>query len=89
MDDISFCPKKCSRKNCFRNSINIRDKSVPHSYFVDTPPDCPRENPIEKKIRSKTLLLYLDNAPEGEEREKVLKEIETLKGQLHEQRSNV
>jgi len=41
-DDITFCPYKgCRRKTCPRNQIHIRDKSIPHSYFVERPPDCP------------------------------------------------
>ena len=41
-DDISFCPfKKCRRKTCSRNQMNIRDRTVPHSFFVERPPDCP------------------------------------------------
>lgn len=42
-DDISFCPKKCGMTSCPRNSKNIRDRSVPHSFFVEIPPDCPKE----------------------------------------------
>ena len=42
-DDISFCPnEKCTLKTCKRNQANIRDHTIPHSYFVDTPEDCPR-----------------------------------------------
>ena len=41
-DDISFCPKdKCRRKTCMRNQMNIRDRTIPHSFFVEIPPDCP------------------------------------------------
>ncbi len=41
-DDISFCPiEKCRRKACPRNQMNIRDRTIPHSYFVERPPDCP------------------------------------------------
>ena len=41
-DDITFCPYKgCRRKTCPRNQMHIRDKSIPHSYFVERPPDCP------------------------------------------------
>ena len=41
-DDISFCPiEKCRRKTCPRNQMNIRDRTIPHSYFVERPPDCP------------------------------------------------
>ena len=40
-DDISFCQDfKCKRKSCKRNMANIQDRSIPHSFFVDTPPDC-------------------------------------------------
>jgi len=40
-DDISFCPYSgCRHKECLRCQLNIRDRTVPHSYFVDTPPDC-------------------------------------------------
>ena len=42
-DGISFCPnEKCTLKTCKRNQANIRDHTIPHSYFVDTPEDCPR-----------------------------------------------
>ena len=41
-DDISFCLKaSCKRKTCPRNQINIRDRTIPHSFFVERPPDCP------------------------------------------------
>lgn len=41
-DDITFCPiNKCKRKNCPRNQMNIRDHNIPHSFFVERPPDCP------------------------------------------------
>ena len=42
-DDISFCPNECDNTECFRNSKNMRDKTIPHSFFVETPPDCPKE----------------------------------------------
>lgn len=38
--DISFCGIDCNRK-CRRNKKNIRDHSIPHSFFVERPPDCP------------------------------------------------
>ena len=32
-DDITFCTaKNCKRKSCLRNEINIRDRSIPHSF---------------------------------------------------------
>lgn len=40
-DDISFCRLNCRRKRCMRNKMNIIDKTVPHSFFVERPPDCP------------------------------------------------
>lgn len=61
MDDISFCPKEnCRRTSCPRNMKNIRDHSVPHSFFVETPPDCPKNNGKDSNhgiyhIREKTL----------------------------------
>ena len=42
-DDISFCPEQCRMMECPRNSKNIRDRFVPHSYFTELPPDCPKE----------------------------------------------
>lgn len=50
-DDISFCPvNKCKMKSCPRNPINIRDKSVPHSYFVGLPTDCPKKAKLEPPV---------------------------------------
>ena len=48
-DDISFCPKKCKRDDCPRNSVNIRDRTIPHSYFIGTPPDCPKERTVKSE----------------------------------------
>lgn len=42
-DDITFCPNKCELTECPRNEQNIRDRAIPHSYFVWTPPDCPKQ----------------------------------------------
>ena len=41
-DDITFCPEQCDRKDCMRNSKNIRDKTVPHSYYAKRPDECPK-----------------------------------------------
>jgi len=42
-DDISFCQKtKCRRTSCFRHVKNMHDRTIPHSFFVETPPDCPK-----------------------------------------------
>lgn len=40
-EDISFCPKDCNRVKCHRNKKNIKDENIPHSFFIETPPDCP------------------------------------------------
>lgn len=42
-DDITFCPEKCGRESCPRNKKNIRDKTVPHSFSVEIPSDCPKQ----------------------------------------------
>lgn len=50
-DDISFCQdKQCEMTDCPRNQKNIRDKSIPHSFFVDLPPDCPKHDKLQKTI---------------------------------------
>lgn len=43
-DDITFCWNRCERTDCPRNSCNIRDRSVPHSYTKETPSDCPKKD---------------------------------------------
>ena len=41
-DDISFCPDdRCTNTACPRNQKNIRDHTIPHSYFMELPADCP------------------------------------------------
>lgn len=41
-DDITFCMKDdCKRVKCPRNQANILNHSIPHSFFVEIPPDCP------------------------------------------------
>lgn len=43
-DDITFCQdRKCLRISCPRNMKHIRDLSIPHSFYVETPPDCPKK----------------------------------------------
>lgn len=41
-DDITFCTEECDRLSCPRNQKNIRDHSIPHSFSVGLPPDCPK-----------------------------------------------
>jgi len=50
-DDISFCPARCGWIDCPRNSQNIRDKTIPHSYFVDIPDDCPKKEEVMSNDR--------------------------------------
>ena len=54
-DDITFCQEDCYDLSCPRNSRNIRDKSVPHSYSVDIPGDCPRVERAVKKLNEKMI----------------------------------
>ena len=43
-DDITFCQERCGWKSCPRNSENIRDRTVPHSFSVEIPQDCPKKH---------------------------------------------
>lgn len=54
-EDISFCPIDCKRTKCRRNKSNIKNHDIPHSYFVNRPPECPyakkkNKNKLEKGI---------------------------------------
>ena len=42
-DDITFCQENCDWMDCPRNKQNIRDRTIPHSYSVDIPNDCPKK----------------------------------------------
>jgi len=42
-DDITFCQEQCDWLSCPRNQKNIRDKTIPHSFFVEIPKDCPKK----------------------------------------------
>lgn len=46
-DDITFCYNDCDLIKCPRNSKNIRDTSIPHSYSMDMPADCPKASAEE------------------------------------------
>lgn len=52
-DDITFCQEECSWTNCPRNSKNIRDKTIPHSFSVEIPMDCPKK--ADKEISSRIM----------------------------------
>lgn len=47
-DDITFCPKECEIVSCMRNKANIRNKSIPHSFSVEIPSDCPLTWKVEQ-----------------------------------------
>lgn len=42
-DDITFCQEQCEWRSCPRNQQNIRDRTIPHSYSVEIPQDCPKK----------------------------------------------
>lgn len=42
-DDITFCPKSCDGTDCPRNMANIQDRTIPHSFSIEIPEDCPRQ----------------------------------------------
>lgn len=52
-DDITFCQEECSWMNCPQNSKNIRDKTIPHSFSVEIPMDCPKK--ADKEISSRIM----------------------------------
>ena len=60
-DDITFCPLECQRTDCYRNQKNIVDKTIPHSYFMSLPEDCPKRI-VNKDVAQKKLssVEYLD-----------------------------
>ena len=41
-EDITFCPLTCDNMECMRNSANIQDHTIPHSYSVEVPDCCPK-----------------------------------------------
>lgn len=54
-DDITFCQEKCGWTDCPRNSQNIRDRTIPHSFSVGIPYDCPKQNAKKNKAISSAL----------------------------------
>ena len=48
-DDITFCPNVCDVLVCPRNKENIRGRTIPHSYSVETPSDCPKSCQDDKE----------------------------------------
>lgn len=55
-EDISFCPIDCKRTKCKRNKLNIKNHDIPHSYFVNRPPECPyvkNKNKLENGVNKR------------------------------------
>lgn len=53
-DDITFCPERCGWMSCPRNKENIRDKTIPHSFSVEIPGDCPKKlNMQDPELKAK------------------------------------
>lgn len=84
-DDITFCmDNKCEITKCPRNMKNIRDKSIPHSYFMDVPPDCLKRTEKCDNVRT-GVFAYLNHGQEESNKqtnkmdklEKVIKGLET------------
>lgn len=50
-DDITFCQETCERMDCPRNKHHIRDRSVPHSFSVEIPQDCPKLFHVGRSVK--------------------------------------
>ena len=58
-DDITFCLEECERMDCPRNQHNIRDRRVPHSYSLEIPQDCPKnEEELSSSKRKENESMY-------------------------------
>ena len=55
-DDITFCQEECEWNDCMRNKKNIRDKTIPHSFSVEIPEDCPKKH-MEKTTMMKNFVI--------------------------------
>lgn len=51
-DDITFCPLNCDNMDCIRNSKNIQDRTIPHSYSIELPDDCPNKISFVRETES-------------------------------------
>ena len=52
-DDITFCPIRCGWQSCPRNQRNIRDRTIPHSFTVEIPKDCPKVAEMVDRLNKK------------------------------------
>ena len=57
-DDITFCPLDCERTDCMRNSKNIIDRTIPHSYSVEIPEDCLKRFVSWEKYQANRMIEY-------------------------------
>lgn len=68
-------------KSCPRNSKNIRDKTIPHSFSVGRPSDCPKMieiaySDVDKKFVAIETLKHEPN--ESPMREKMIESLEAM-----------
>lgn len=57
-EDITFCPAElCANVKCYRNKANIRDKTMPHSFYVAIPKECP-DGKYRSEIRDRQFKGY-------------------------------
>lgn len=57
-DDITFCANTCKKKECFRNPVNIKDKTRPHSYaYCKGTGDCPFYNLCSEAIKNEGTII--------------------------------
>lgn len=40
-EDITWCARECPRMSCKINRKHIKEKEIPHSFYVERPPTCP------------------------------------------------
>jgi len=69
-DDITFCQEQCDWLSCPRNQKNIRDKTIPHSFFVEIPEDCPKNGKAVERIPDRESVIgHLNDCMEASRRD--------------------
>lgn len=71
-DDITFCQETCGWRSCPRNKQNVRDKTIPHSFSVEIPQDCPKKQETVKPQDAEMLIIHNGGA------EEYVKDIESI-----------
>ena len=61
-DDITFCQEECDWTDCMRNKKNIRDKTIPHSFSVDVPEDCPKKGCMKSMLKNFVIVKHFENS---------------------------